>query len=267
MQILDKFCADVRVQNVTWPRDRRSDFRKLGIKRCARLERKKSWKGVSRSAAVARQLRISCRGGSNWPPPPVKIGLMFLQSSYAKIFLQWIHKKRNRLTAGAAQRPVMSMMIIPFNTPLWIFFDFWFFFFFWSRKKKCVGVPQLHSRASAHGISEHYCTNHWHYLDNGQGQRMWHIDFGSVFSLPLPLHPPSPYSLIFRKTPYSPSFGAEHQCGGVAFLCWCRRWRESHRTWRNRHPEKENWWWNWEYLINHHFRNLLESWIKIFSLG
>ena len=52
-----------------------SDFRKLGIKRCVRLERKKSWKGASRSAAVARQSRISCRGGSNLTPPPVKIGL------------------------------------------------------------------------------------------------------------------------------------------------------------------------------------------------
>ena len=59
MRILGKFCAEVQVQNVTWPRDRWSDFRKLGIKRCVRLERKKSWKGVSRSAAVARQSRIS----------------------------------------------------------------------------------------------------------------------------------------------------------------------------------------------------------------
>ena len=75
MQILGKFCADVRVQNVAWPRDRRSDFRKLDIKRCTRLERKKSWKGVSRSAAVAKQSQISCRGGGQIDPPPVKIGL------------------------------------------------------------------------------------------------------------------------------------------------------------------------------------------------
>ena len=78
MQILGKFCADLRVQNVTWPPDRRSDFRKLGIKRCARLERKKSWKGVSWTVAVARQSRILCRGGGGGqidPPPPVKIGL------------------------------------------------------------------------------------------------------------------------------------------------------------------------------------------------
>ena len=79
MQILGKFCADVRVQNVTWPRDQWSDFRKLGIKRCVRLERKKSWKGASRSAAVARQSRISYRGGQidPPPPPPVKIGLRY----------------------------------------------------------------------------------------------------------------------------------------------------------------------------------------------
>ena len=70
MQILGKFCADVLVQNVTWPRDQWSDFRKLGIKRCVRLERKKSWKGVSRSAAVARQSQISCRGGVKLTPPP-----------------------------------------------------------------------------------------------------------------------------------------------------------------------------------------------------
>ena len=69
MRILGKFCADVRVQNVTWPRNWWSDFRKLGIKRCVRLERKKSWKGVLRSAAVARQSRISYRGGQFdiWP--------------------------------------------------------------------------------------------------------------------------------------------------------------------------------------------------------
>ena len=67
---LGKFCADMRVQNVMWPRDRWSDFRKLGTKRCVRLERKKSWKGVSRSAAVARQSRISYRGGQIDPPPP-----------------------------------------------------------------------------------------------------------------------------------------------------------------------------------------------------
>ena len=64
-------------QNVMWPRDRWSDFRKLGIKRCIRLERKNSWKGVSRSAAVARQSRISYRGVKLTPPPPqlLKIGL------------------------------------------------------------------------------------------------------------------------------------------------------------------------------------------------
>ena len=72
MRILGNFWADVRVQKVAWPRDRWSDFRKLGIKRCARLERKKSWKGMSRSAAVATQSRISCRGGGGQidPPPP-----------------------------------------------------------------------------------------------------------------------------------------------------------------------------------------------------
>ena len=63
---------------------------------------------------------------------------MFLQSSYDKIFLQWIHKKRNRLTAGAAQRPVMSMMIIPL--PHYEYFLI-FFFFFWSRKKNVLEFP------------------------------------------------------------------------------------------------------------------------------
>ena len=47
-----------------------SDFRKLGITKDAlRLERKKSWKGVSRSAAVATQSRISLQGGVKLTPP------------------------------------------------------------------------------------------------------------------------------------------------------------------------------------------------------
>ena len=65
-------------ENVMWPRDRWSDFRKLGIKRCVRLERKNSWKGVSRSAAVARQSPILYRGVNLTPPPlwpSFKIGL------------------------------------------------------------------------------------------------------------------------------------------------------------------------------------------------
>ena len=70
------------------PRDRRSDFRKLGIKRCVRLESKKSWKGASRSAAVTRQSRISYRGGQiDPPPPPVKIGLTCLSTKVLKIQL------------------------------------------------------------------------------------------------------------------------------------------------------------------------------------
>ena len=78
MQILGKFCADVRVQNVMWPRDRRSDFRKLGIKRCVRLEEKsheKAHRDLRRSRGSHRFCTGGGGGGSNWPPPPVKIGL------------------------------------------------------------------------------------------------------------------------------------------------------------------------------------------------
>ena len=116
MQILGKFCADVRVQNVAWPRDRRSDFRKLGIKRCARLERKKSWKGVSRSAAVARQSRILCRGGSNWPPP-VKIGLR------PKKKIVMLPSPDQNLKIGSVGR------------------DFFFFFFFFLRTVRELSFP------------------------------------------------------------------------------------------------------------------------------
>ena len=69
-QILSRRASTKKLRDLT------TDFRKLGIKRCVRLERKKSWKSVSRSAAVATQSRISCRGGSNWPPPPVKIAYL-----------------------------------------------------------------------------------------------------------------------------------------------------------------------------------------------
>ena len=75
MQILGKFCADVRVQNVTWPRDRWSDFCKLGIKRCVRLERKNSWKGVSRGSRGFRTGGGGGVGSNGPPPPPDKIGL------------------------------------------------------------------------------------------------------------------------------------------------------------------------------------------------
>ena len=82
MRILGKFWADVRVQKVAWPRDRWSDFRKLGIKKMRKTWKKKSHeKSVSRSAAVATQSRISCRGGGQIdpPPPPVKIGLTLIR--------------------------------------------------------------------------------------------------------------------------------------------------------------------------------------------
>ena len=68
-QVLAKFWADMHLQNVTWPCDRWSDFRKICFKRCAILYRKKSPKIITRSAAVARQRKILYRGGSIWPPP------------------------------------------------------------------------------------------------------------------------------------------------------------------------------------------------------
>ena len=74
MQILGKFWADVRVaKSCKWPRDRWSDFRKLGIK-----EMRKTWKkhlsheeNVSRSAAYRDAVTdLNVQGGGQIDPPP-----------------------------------------------------------------------------------------------------------------------------------------------------------------------------------------------------
>ena len=99
IQILGKFWADVRVQHVMWPRDRWSDFRKLGIKRCVRLERKthaKACRDLRRSRG-SRGFRTG--GGSIWPPPPppAQIGL---KEKLPQAFMQigWMEDEGVELT-------------------------------------------------------------------------------------------------------------------------------------------------------------------------
>ena len=65
------FRVDLWSQKVMWLRNGRSDFRKLGVKISARLQRKKSWSDVAESAAV---LRV--RHPPPPPSPPVQLGLM-----------------------------------------------------------------------------------------------------------------------------------------------------------------------------------------------
>ena len=51
----------------------RSDFRKLGVKLSARLQRKKSWSGAAKSAAVLRVRQNLSRGGLLGPPSAVRV--------------------------------------------------------------------------------------------------------------------------------------------------------------------------------------------------
>ena len=51
-------------------RTRLFDFCKIGLKRCARLQRKKSWQSALWHAAVTRQQKILYTGGQIDPPPP-----------------------------------------------------------------------------------------------------------------------------------------------------------------------------------------------------
>ena len=63
------FRVDLWSQKVTWLRNGRSDFRKLGVKISARLQRKKSWSGAAESAAVLRarqNLSGGGGGGGGW---------------------------------------------------------------------------------------------------------------------------------------------------------------------------------------------------------
>ena len=63
------FWVDLWSQKVAWLRNGRSDFRKLGVKISARLQRKKSCSGAAESAAVLRVRQNLSRGASEAPPP------------------------------------------------------------------------------------------------------------------------------------------------------------------------------------------------------
>ena len=86
MQILGKFCADVRVQNVAWPRDRRSDFRKLVSKDAQDLN-EKSHEKACRDLRRSRGSRGFRAGGGQIDPPPVKIGLTYMLFAFDKMLV------------------------------------------------------------------------------------------------------------------------------------------------------------------------------------
>ena len=71
MQILGKFCADVRVQNVTWPRDRRDGpiFANLVSKDVQDLKGK-SHEKTCRELLRSRGSREFRAGGGQIDPPP-----------------------------------------------------------------------------------------------------------------------------------------------------------------------------------------------------
>ena len=59
------FRVDLWSQKVMWLRNGRSDFRKLSVKICVRLQKKESWSGAPESAA-----KFVGGGGDSEPPPP-----------------------------------------------------------------------------------------------------------------------------------------------------------------------------------------------------
>ena len=69
-----QICADVRVQNVAWPRDRWSDFANLVSKDAQDLKEKSHEKACRDLRRSRGSPLISCRGGVKLTPPPVKIG-------------------------------------------------------------------------------------------------------------------------------------------------------------------------------------------------
>ena len=72
MQILGKFCADVRVQNVTWPRDRRVGpiFANL-VSKDAQDLKEKSHEKACRDLRWSRGSRgFRAGGGVKLTPPP-----------------------------------------------------------------------------------------------------------------------------------------------------------------------------------------------------
>ena len=67
--IILTFRVDLWLQKVMWLRNGRYDFRKLGVKISARLQRKKSWSGAAESAVLLRAWQNLSRGASEVPPP------------------------------------------------------------------------------------------------------------------------------------------------------------------------------------------------------
>ena len=74
------FRVDLWSQKVMWLHNGRSDFRKLGVKISARLQRKKSWSGAAESMAVLCARQNLSRGDASeaHPPSAVRVKKQFL---------------------------------------------------------------------------------------------------------------------------------------------------------------------------------------------
>ena len=70
MPILGKFCADMRVQNVMWRRDRWSDFRKLQYQKMRKTWKKKLMKRCVAICGGREAVTDFVQGGQIYPPPP-----------------------------------------------------------------------------------------------------------------------------------------------------------------------------------------------------
>ena len=76
-----------------WLHNGTGGYRKFGLKRCARLQRKKSWNGVARSTLVADLSRETSRGAESAPSPFRVNALLYkvpnLQYNFAWYELTW----------------------------------------------------------------------------------------------------------------------------------------------------------------------------------
>ena len=68
MQILGKFCADVRVQNVTWPRDHR--FSQTWYQKMRKTWKKKVMKRCVAICGGREAVADFVQGGGQIDPPP-----------------------------------------------------------------------------------------------------------------------------------------------------------------------------------------------------
>ena len=67
---LSQFRVDRHSWKGAWLRNSTRGYRKFGLKRCQRLQRKKSWNGAVRSTRIADLSRETSSGVDSAPPPP-----------------------------------------------------------------------------------------------------------------------------------------------------------------------------------------------------